>query len=66
MNENTGQFTATYELGKVIGAAAERERIIAQLEQYATDLRECGKEDNCLEIALAVEGQIEDIKGEQQ
>lgn len=46
------------------GVKTERERIITQLTQYVTDLRECGKKDNCLDIAIAVEGQIEDIKGE--
>jgi len=48
------------------GVRTERERIIAKLTEYVTDLRECGKKDNCLDIALAVEGQIEDIKGEQK
>lgn len=48
------------------GRESERKRIIAQLTQYVTDLKECGKKDNCLDIALAVEGQIEDIKGNQK
>lgn len=37
MNENTGQFTATYELGKVIGAAAERERILSLAKEASVE-----------------------------
>jgi len=44
------------------GRLEERKRIIEKLTLYVTELKECGKKDNCLEIALAVQGQIEDIE----
>lgn len=46
-----------------IGRESERTRILIKLKEYVIDLKTCSKKDNCLEIALAIEGQIEDIEG---
>lgn len=44
------------------GRLEERKLIIEKLTRYVNELKECAKKDNCLEIALAVQGQIEDIE----
>lgn len=54
---------AAFNSGVKSGMHEERNRIIEKLERYVADLKECGKKDNCLDIAIAVEGQIQDIKG---
>jgi len=48
--------------GKAVGARDERERIASYLEGRIDDLCQCHKTDNCHEIALVIEGCVEDIK----
>jgi len=43
----------------------ERNRIVSRLKEYVEDLRLCSKKDSCADIADAIQGQIEEITGEQ-
>lgn len=43
----------------------ERNRIVSQLKEYVADLRICSKNDSCADIANAIQGQIEEITGEE-
>ena len=47
------------------GVKDERDRIVSQFKEYVEDLRLCSKKDSCADIAYAVQGQIEEITGEE-
>jgi len=47
------------------GVKDEREAIVSQLKEYVEDRRLCRKKDSCADIAYAIQGQIEEITGEE-
>jgi len=47
------------------GVKHEQKRIVSQLTEYMEDLKLCSKKDSCADIAYAIQGQIEEITGEE-
>lgn len=48
-----------------LGELRARNRIVSQLKEYVEDLRICSKNDSCADIAYAIQGQVEEITGEE-